>query len=486
MMTAGLLNLTNLKAGDANSDRGGEQNQADISINIKGIVATDGKVEFSQLFALEAVQAIDFTIKPPISGKHRDVMPPVILPVDAATIGKDMPVEVLNSLVDEQLTSEGVIFSRQYSPAHSGQLVANDLALFSGTLSSGTLSKESHQNQSEIPQPLSLSAKSQNIQQATAQVDKSIDPALKVNGEPQVSQNPITKIATDLDATFDKDGAKSNLPGIENVKWGELEKGLNKPIANDVMQDKKDKFVAQEMKTAKGEIAAGKNGSSFEQLKSALSGSSENKMSLNESIGQLAQDSASKKMTPLQQTIQPVLQKHPAALVEHSPTQTSLSPTLQGKAGAEQSAVQQLIASSEFTQGLNLKRQFTPNLAMRIQWMFNQTLSSAEILMDPPEMGPLSVKLQHNNGETSILFQVANLATKEALDDNLSRLKEMLAEQGILLGEAQVQHQEKKDQSGEKGPNADSSGSLADSTESTNDEQPVTQIMSERILDVYS
>lgn len=136
---------------------------------------------------------------------------------------------------------------------------------------------------------------------------------------------------------------------------------------------------------------------------------------------------------------------------------------------------------SEFTQGLNLKREFAPNLMMRIQWMLNQSLKSAEILMDPPEMGPLSVKVQQTNGETSVLFQVSNSQTKDALDDNMQRLKEMLSEKGILLSDAQVEQQNNKQQNSSQqqtNTNENEMGEL--STEN------VQILNSDHMLDVYS
>lgn len=143
---------------------------------------------------------------------------------------------------------------------------------------------------------------------------------------------------------------------------------------------------------------------------------------------------------------------------------------------------QQLQPNSEFTQGLNLKREFAPNLAMRIQWMFNQALKGAEILMDPPEMGPLSVKVQQINGETNILFHVSNPQTKDALDENLPRLKEMLLEQGINLGDAQVNQQKGNQQeSSQQHANDSNESEFAESSMET-----VQVIESDRVVDVYS
>jgi flagellar hook-length control protein FliK len=155
----------------------------------------------------------------------------------------------------------------------------------------------------------------------------------------------------------------------------------------------------------------------------------------------------------------------------------------QALAAKEVSAAELKTASTaEFNQGLNLKRDFAPNLAMRIQWMLNHAMSSAEIMMDPPDMGPLSVKIQQQNGETNIMFQVSQTATKDMIDEHLSKLKEMLEQQGLVLGETLVkqQMQQQKNQSSEEEPQSTNNGHHAQ-----NDDED-TVLISDQIVDVYS
>ena len=139
-----------------------------------------------------------------------------------------------------------------------------------------------------------------------------------------------------------------------------------------------------------------------------------------------------------------------------------------------------VIANSTIQNGLSIKNNFSPNLALRIQWIYQQALSSAEILMDPPELGPLSVKISNNRGETNILFQVTNPATKDVIEDNLAKLKELLADQGINLGDAQVEQQQKE-------KNDDSSGqnSSLSSVEQEENIQAVNVHTQQGILDTY-
>ncbi|PHS19756.1 MAG: hypothetical protein COA86_03065 [Kangiella sp.] len=94
-------------------------------------------------------------------------------------------------------------------------------------------------------------------------------------------------------------------------------------------------------------------------------------------------------------------------------------------------------------QPLNTNGQFSNGLGIRIQWMLQQALSSAQIMLDPPELGPMNVKLVQAGSEMNIVFQVQTTQGKDAIEDNLAKLKEMLLAQGINLGETEIQHKQK-------------------------------------------
>jgi len=139
-----------------------------------------------------------------------------------------------------------------------------------------------------------------------------------------------------------------------------------------------------------------------------------------------------------------------------------------------------VVANTNFQSGLSLRSDFSPNLAARIQWIYSQAVSSAEIMMDPAELGPMNVKMKTTNGETNILFQVTNLQTKEMIEDNLSKLRELLSEQGINLGDTHV-----KQQSQENKESDDSSGALVDREEGEEDSPENQRLVQEGILDTY-
>ncbi len=74
----------------------------------------------------------------------------------------------------------------------------------------------------------------------------------------------------------------------------------------------------------------------------------------------------------------------------------------------------------------------------RIVWMASRNESQAELVLTPPQMGRVSVSITVTGDQAAASFASANPAVREALEAALPRLREILAEAGIQLGQAQV------------------------------------------------
>jgi flagellar hook-length control protein FliK len=74
----------------------------------------------------------------------------------------------------------------------------------------------------------------------------------------------------------------------------------------------------------------------------------------------------------------------------------------------------------------------------RVVWMANRQESRAELVLTPPQMGRVEVSLTISGDQASANFVSANPAVREALEAALPRLREVLADAGIQLGQAQV------------------------------------------------
>ena len=74
----------------------------------------------------------------------------------------------------------------------------------------------------------------------------------------------------------------------------------------------------------------------------------------------------------------------------------------------------------------------------KVVWMANQSHQVAELHLNPPNLGPLEVRLTISNDQASALFVSHHSAVREAIETALPRLREMLADNGITLGNVSV------------------------------------------------
>lgn len=80
-------------------------------------------------------------------------------------------------------------------------------------------------------------------------------------------------------------------------------------------------------------------------------------------------------------------------------------------------------------------------LGQKITWMTTQTDHSAELHLNPPDLGPLKVVLHVSGDQASAFFTSPHAAVREAVSQALPRLRDMLADNGIMLGNTSVSDQ---------------------------------------------
>ena len=72
-------------------------------------------------------------------------------------------------------------------------------------------------------------------------------------------------------------------------------------------------------------------------------------------------------------------------------------------------------------------------MADKVMWMSAQNMSSAEIHLNPADLGPLSVRISSHQDQTSVFFTSSHAGVRDALDQSLPRLREMFSGQGMQL-----------------------------------------------------
>ena len=90
------------------------------------------------------------------------------------------------------------------------------------------------------------------------------------------------------------------------------------------------------------------------------------------------------------------------------------------------------------------------DLSQRILWLSSHNLRSAEIRLDPPELGPLQVQVQHHRDGTSVHFTTSSAAVKDVVEANLPRLRELLEGSGLSLVDVNVAQQQQRGAPGQR------------------------------------
>jgi flagellar hook-length control protein FliK len=70
--------------------------------------------------------------------------------------------------------------------------------------------------------------------------------------------------------------------------------------------------------------------------------------------------------------------------------------------------------------------------------MTTQKVQSAEIRLDPKELGAVDVKIRIHQDQATVVFSSPHAQVRDALENSIPRLREMFAESGLGLGNVNV------------------------------------------------
>ena len=80
-------------------------------------------------------------------------------------------------------------------------------------------------------------------------------------------------------------------------------------------------------------------------------------------------------------------------------------------------------------------------LADKVRMMVNTKNLNADIRLDPPDLGSMQIKITMQGDQASVSFVVQSQQAQQTLEQSAPRLREMLAERGIELGQSSVQQE---------------------------------------------
>ncbi|WAJ69315.1 flagellar hook-length control protein FliK [Catenovulum adriaticum] len=155
-------------------------------------------------------------------------------------------------------------------------------------------------------------------------------------------------------------------------------------------------------------------------------------------------------------TQQAKLSEHTAS-ADHKPATAQVSQQIhkqeQQFQQADKNVEKQQSLHHQLKEQINLNKNDSANaLNDSVKYMMNSRIQSAEIRIDPPELGSMQIKISMNGDQASVSMVVQNQQAKDILDQSVPKLKEMLEQQGIQLGESNVsEHQSKGEQQAGQG-----------------------------------
>ncbi|MDX8379447.1 MAG: flagellar hook-length control protein FliK [Gallionella sp.] len=76
--------------------------------------------------------------------------------------------------------------------------------------------------------------------------------------------------------------------------------------------------------------------------------------------------------------------------------------------------------------------------SQKINWMTNKQIQIAELHINPPDLGPMSVVLTIKDNQATALFTSQHSAVRDAIQNALPQLRDSMADNGIMLGNATV------------------------------------------------
>lgn len=74
-------------------------------------------------------------------------------------------------------------------------------------------------------------------------------------------------------------------------------------------------------------------------------------------------------------------------------------------------------------------------------WLSSQNLQSAEIQLDPAELGRMEVRIDMNRDQAQITFLSPHAGVRDALEGQMQRLRDMFDQQGLGLMNVNVSDQ---------------------------------------------
>jgi len=171
---------------------------------------------------------------------------------------------------------------------------------------------------------------------------------------------------------------------------------------------------------------------------------------------------------------------YPLEIPAGQPTQMSVPATV--SAAPAQASPETTTVATQLTQTIEVPVKdagWGDRIGERVLLMASNRLQSAEIRLSPAELGPLRVQIAIDDGAANVTFLAQHAVTREALEQAMPRLRELLAENGLTLNQTNIgEHNEQGVQHGSR-DNGDEMTAAARMAQESEDEQAAAESLTD-------
>lgn len=124
---------------------------------------------------------------------------------------------------------------------------------------------------------------------------------------------------------------------------------------------------------------------------------------------------------------------------------------VQGTPSLDRPLTANAVTATPMSMPAQLDEGFDDSFGTRIAWMAEQKLGHAEIRLNPEHGGPIDVRIQLDGTQVNAAFHSANADVRQALEASLPRLRDLLGQQGLQLGNADIGQRQQSGQQQDQG-----------------------------------
>ena len=151
---------------------------------------------------------------------------------------------------------------------------------------------------------------------------------------------------------------------------------------------------------------------------------------------------AGNKNTMMSEFIDQLTTKNNAESLDRTSMLSSLNSTGRSSTVAAPALPQQMTLQTQVS-----NPEWGSDFSKRIQFLVKNNMQHAELRLDPPDMGKIHVKISLSQDQASVSFVSAHGNVRDAIEQAMPRLRELLNESGIQLGNTDVaSHFQQKDE----------------------------------------